>query len=334
VAIWATGREDYTSNGAAPFHVVKSSNAGATWGLSAIPDQTSIGIARPTRVAVGIDPSYTGLKIVHTVWRNESGDVMYSYFATRPNQTGWSAPVRINGSYVSEGDIDVLTTSDGALHVLLDSYYSTATTPDSTFSEPVALPASGNSSMIKDAQDNLYVALNDGSNITLTKKAAGNSTWSNPVTVTEEGTAVSGYISLAIADANTYYIGYADYTTSTVILAVTTNGGTNWTNRSVLDLPADFGTDVAIAASSSKVVTLVTGTEPSNGGGNITKAFRTADDGVTWSSSVTLLADQDISIALDANNKALIVARNGIFGYDWSGVTTNPNANLFLIKEQ
>jgi hypothetical protein len=323
--------EDFSSGANFPFHVGKSVNSGAFWGLSEIPDQTSVGHANRARVTVGIDPVYTGQKIVHTVWRNEAGDVMYSFFATRPTQTGWSAPVRINGSYVGGEEIDLVATSNGAIHVLLDNYYTTSVSPDSNFTEPAALPAAGTGSIVKDAQDNLYVALSDSSSIYQVKKAAGSSNWSAPVTVTPAGTAVSGNISLAVADESSYYIAYADYTTSGVKLAVTTNGGASWTVRPVLALPEGVGPDVAIAVTPSKVVTLVTGT--SNYPVSI-KVVRSNDNGVLWSSPVTIQGTSSTTVALDDNNKAMIIVRDGEVGGDWSGVRNNSNANLLFLKEQ
>jgi len=319
----------------APFHVGKSINSGATWGLSAIPDQTSVGNGKPVRVAVGIDPVYSGQKIVHTVWVNESGDVMYSYFATRPTQTGWSTPVRINGSHLFQDELDLVATSDGALHVLIDNTYSMASTPDSIFTEPETLPADGLGSIVKDAQNNLYVALSDGVDIKLTKKAAGSSNWSTPVTVTATGSAIADRIGLAIADANTYYIGYSDMTTSEVELAVTTDGGNNWIRRSVLSLPIDYDTGVGVAVTSTKILTLVASTGFTAEGNRILKVVRTKDNGETWSSAVTIQGDDAVPmITLDASNKAMILVRDGQGGQDWSGVRTNSNANLLFLKEK
>ncbi len=325
--------EDFTLGSySTPFHVGKSANSGATWGLSAIPDSSSAGIANITRVAVGIDPVYSGLKIVHTVWINEARDLMYSYFATRPGQTGWSTPVRINGSYLPQEELDIVVTSNGAIHVLVDNYYTTASSPDSAFTEPVALPAAGVGSIVKDSKNNLYVALSDRANIRLTKKAAGSSTWSTPVTVTAAGTDISGYIGLAVVDTNTYYIGYGDNTTAGVKLAVTTNGGTSWTRRAV---PLTTNGDVAIATTSTKVVTLVASTGVgADGYANIIKVVRTNDNGATWSQPVTIQADGDPIVTLDANNKAMIIGRDGQQGQDWSGVRTNANANIVFIKEK
>jgi hypothetical protein len=44
--------------------------------------------------------------------------------------------------------------------------------------------------------------------------------------------------------------------------------------------------------------------------------------------------DSEPSISLDANNKAMILVRDGQSGQDWSGIRANGNANLIFIKEK
>src|SRR6185369_10121613 len=210
-----------------------------------------------------------------------------------------------------------VVTGDGAAHVLIDNAYSSASTPDSIFTEPETLPATGIGSIMKDAQNNLYVALYDGVNIKLTKKATGSSSWSTPVTAA--ATSNGERIGLAIANADTYYIGYSNTTTSDVKLAVTTDGGNNWISRSALTLPADYDTGVGIAVTSTKILTLVASTGFDTEGNRILKVVRTKDDGATWSSAVTIQGDDsDPMITLDASNKAMILVRGGQGGQDWS----------------
>lgn len=328
------------SDGNRRLRIAKSSNSGVTWGLSAIPtndtlaDIDGLGTASIARVAVGIDPAYPTQKIVHALWRNDLGDVMYSYFSTRPNQTGWSEARKISDALAGTYEINAVVTSNGALHVLVDNLYTTATTPDAAFTTPRAITPGGNGSLIKDSTNNLFAVTTDGTAIYFTKKLTTSPDWSASVVVSPVTYTMSGYITVAVANTSTMYVGYADSTASAIKLAVSTNGGNSWTTRNVLALPAGFGTDVAIAVTTSKVLTLVAQTGQDANGNNILKVFRTNDNGVSWSTPVTIQADGDPIVELDASNKAMILARSGQGGQDWAGTRSNPNANVVFIKEK
>ncbi|NVN98604.1 MAG: exo-alpha-sialidase [Geobacteraceae bacterium] len=325
--------EDFHGANDNPVMVAKSTN-GVTWGLPIMPDSTATGVGRMPRVAVSNDPVYTGMKIIHSVWQQSTtGDIMYSFFSNRPNQTGWSAPVKINGSAIINADeINLITTANGEVHVLMDNYYSTASAPDSIFIEPIAVVASGSGSLAKDANNNLYAAFQDG---TFSKKAAGSSNWVNSTaTFAPAGTVFSERIQLAIADANTYYVAYGDTASSTVKLASSTNGGTSWISRTAIAYTTG-GSQPSIAVTSAKVLTLVTMTAQNANGTNTSKVVRTNDNGVTWSTPVTIQGDDsEPSISLDASNKVMIFNRDDQNGKDWASIRNNPNASLIFIKEK
>ena len=62
----------------------------------------------------------------------------------------------------------------------------------------------------------------------------------------------------------------------------TTNGGATWTRKTALTLPADYGTDVAVAATTTKIVTLVTRTGQKATGTYTLKVLRSNVNGVSW----------------------------------------------------
>lgn len=316
-----------------PVMVAKSTNGGMTWGLPIMPDTTATGVGRMPRVAVSNDPVYSGQKIVHTVWQqSETGDIMYAFFSTRPNQTGWSTPAKINGSVIIAGnEINLVTTTDGEVHVLMDNYYSTSSAPGSIFTDPVAVAEAASGSLAKDSSNNLYAAFQDGS---FSKKTVGSTNWiKSTVPFAPVGTVFSERIQLAVADATTYYVAYADSATSTVKLASSTNGGTSWTSRKAIAYTTGYS-QPSIVVTPTKVLTLVTMTTQ-NAVGNLSKVLRTNDNGATWSAAVTIAGDDsEPSIALDANNKVMIFNRSDQNGKDWAGIRNNPNTSLILIKEK
>lgn len=315
--------------------MVSSTNGGATWKLSEVLQATDANITvgqLSVRSAVSDDPLYPGKKLVHAVWTanniDGTGSVYYAYKADRPTLTGWSTPVAIltvAGGTEPMGT-SLIVTSNGAVHVVASNYYISAPSPDDVFNA-VDIPVIGSTPQaVMDASGNIYVVSRDSFDLYLTKKSAGSSIWSDPVTVYSNANGnFVGYVSLAVADANTYYVAYHDGDSS-LSLSVTTDGGNSWTKRTVLaDQPA-AGTshNPAIAVASGKL-TYVTEVFDATGNNPVIKVFRSSDNGASWSAPATIQGQETPSIALDSNNKAHILVRDELGG---------DNVNLLYIKEK
>jgi hypothetical protein len=278
-------------------------------------------------VAVSNDPLTPGKKIIHAVWISDA--VYYSYYATRPTFTGWSTPVAILAS-TPTATIDgmgtsLMVTTNGAVHVVSGNLYATATSPDSTFSASEFTVNGWTPQAVMDSTGTIYVTSSDGSSVFLTKKAGGSSTWSAPSTVFTSPTGGISYTSIAVADANTYYVAYYDGTG--LSMSVSTNAGKTWVKRTVLANQGAYNYNPAIAVTSTKVVTYVTEVFDAAGLNPVIKVFRSSDNGVTWSVPATVKGQATPSIAFDSTNKAHILVRDEIG--DWIG-----NANLLWIREK
>jgi hypothetical protein len=322
----------YLNIGNEATRIVSSSNSGATWNLSTIlqADDSANGTWTDNlsvRVAVSNDPLFTGKKIVHAAW--VGGDstgyyVYYSFKANRPTLTGWSTPVAILTGSIDGMGTSLMVSTNGAIHVVSGNGYATAASPESSFSVS-EIPAVGSTPQaVMDTTGNLYVVSYDGMSIFLTKKSAGSTIWSAPITVFSNTGGIS-YVSIAVADANTYYVAYNDGTSC--CMSVSTNAGKTWTKRTVLaNQPAnDF--NPAIAVTSNKIVTYVTEVFDAAGLNPVIKVFRSSDNGVTWSAAATIKGQATPSIALDSSNKAHILVRDEVG--EWTS-----NANLLWFKER
>jgi hypothetical protein len=312
--------------------IVSSSNSGATWGLSTIlqADDPANGTWTDNlsvRVAVSNDPLYTGKKIIHAIWAasDSTGNyVYYAFKANRPTQTGWSTPVAVLSDPDGMGT-SLMVTNNGAVHVVSGTSYATASSPDSAFTS-VQIPVNGSTPQaVMDTTGNLYVISSDGASVFLIKKSNGSSTWSAPITVFSSPIGGIGYTSMAVADANTYYVAYYDGTG--LSMSVSTNAGKTWTKRTVLANQGAYDYNPAIAVTSTKVVTYVTEVFDAAGLNPVIKVFRSSDNGVTWSVPATIKGQATPSIALDSSNKAHILVRDEVG--EWTS-----NANLLWIKEK
>jgi hypothetical protein len=312
-------------------HIVTSANSGATWGLSNMLMASDWVDSLGVRVAVSNDPLYFGKKLVHALWSGGNatgtGSLYYAYKANRPNLTGWSAPVEI-GAATDPMSNNLMVTSNGVIHIISSGTYASAASPDSAFTV-IPLPiASMTTQAVMDSTGNLYAVDNEttGAGLFLMKKSNSSSTWVKNSTPIVSGGA-GPYFSLAVADANTYYVAYHDGTN--LCLSVTTNGGASWTKRTVVSNTTSYNTNYnpAIAVTSGKVLTYVTELFDSAGNNPVIKVFRTSDNGVTWSAPATIKGQATPSIALDSTGKAHILVRDELG--DWTG-----NTNLLWIKEK
>ena len=266
----------------------------------------------------------------------------YSYLTSRPGQTGWSTPRKIDGTALGNDSPNLVVTGDGAIHVTFSGYYTTASAPDAIFTEPVRLADSPELSMTKDESDNLYIAYADGQDCYLRKKSASSSTWSDPILAyTSVTQGLSRDIHLAVADANSYYISSVEYAGEdgnyqydNVFMLVSTDGGSTWTKKALINgMPRDneiVGSNErmpVVAVSSAHVITFMSDVyDPVSDKTNI-KVWRSNDGGTTWSAPVTIPGQANPSVVLDNAGKAHIMVLNEL------NSDTN-NANLLYVRER
>ncbi|ACM18525.1 hypothetical protein Geob_0151 [Geotalea daltonii FRC-32] len=340
--------------------IVKSANRGALWGRSTAL-QTSDFSAFPVaftavdqfsaRVAISNDPLYPGQKIVHTIWKSteSSGvdNIYYSFFATRPDQNGWSAPVKINGTTNVMNGAELVVTASGSIHVVYGSltgaqpaetlYYTGAQAPGGIFSEPTVLPLPayqmrvGEPALAVDSSDNVYAAyVADSKSVYLNKKPALSYNWSAPQLVADLGS-MSQDLSLAVADSNSYYIAViGGVPTESLSLMVTTDGGTTWRARTLIADHSYGGitSGPSVVVSPTKVITVAseTGTVVD---WNYTftgiKVWRSDDNGATWSAPASVKGQSNPRLILDSSNKANLSVADE---------QNNDGSNLLWIRER
>jgi hypothetical protein len=327
--------------------VVKSTNGGTTWGLSrqlhvdpaTLPDSSSL------RLAVSNDPLLTGKKIIHAAWHANDptvgwpgGNIIYySYLSSRPGQTGWSTPIRIDigesDTTGGGGGTSLAVTSTGVIHILYNDRYITAASPDAPFSYPVSLPeaSDGQTFMVMDSSNNLYVAYVIGpcQYLRLTKKPASSSTWTPPVTIyTSAAGNFSRNFDLVVLNPTTYYVGVYFSGQGEAALLSTTNGGSTWTKKSVFTNGVDGDNMVNIAVSSTKVISFASEIYDATGNSTV-KVWRSNDNGATWSKPAIVAGQKYPNIALDSAGKLNIMVQDEFPGY-YDG----SNSNLLWIKEK
>jgi hypothetical protein len=324
----------------ATVRIATSTNSGATWGLSTIlasEDNGTFPRDLSTRVAVSNDPLYPGKKIVHAIWVAIPIDangfiggpagLYYAYKANRPTMTGWSDPVQIPVEPFND-NINLMVASNGAIHIVantlthsvnipnvLGTSYITAASPDSPFTV-TDMPEVGDAvQAVRDSAGNIYVVgTGSYSSIQFCKKI-GSADWTVPVTVS-----VGDVGGLAVADANNIYISYFDGSSR---LAVTTNGGKVWNQKTVLanQVIGNYEAQSAVAVTSGKVITYATTVN------DAVKVYRSSDNGATWSAAATVKGQGRPAITVDSANKAHILTLD-----ERGDLTTNPN--LLWLKEK
>lgn len=328
----------YQLDGSTQTRVVSSTNSGATWKLSEILQTSDANVAPDmlsVRVQVSNDPLYTGKKLVHAIWTTSNteggGSVYYAYKADRPTLNGWSTPVAIfTDSWVDGMGNSLMVTNNGAVHVVNGSNHIYAASPDDVFySEPIPVVGSiGTPQAVMDATGNLFVVNNSNGDLYFTKKMAGTTIWTDPVLVYSGAT---NWFGIQVADANTCYVAYHDGI-SNLSLSVSTDGGINWTKRTVLanqttQIAMGNGSYNPVVAVAAGKITYVSESFDTTGINQGIKVLRSSDNGVTWTAPVTIQGQECPSITLDSNGKAHILVRDEI-------TTSSENKNLLYIKEK
>lgn len=321
--------------------IAKSDNNGTTWGSVQVLQSPGEGVtpdAASVRLAISNDPLQKGMKIVHAAWQATDSNriiVYYAYLTSRPKQSGWSKPVKLDLGPLSDinygSGTSLAVSSSGAVHILHNTRYVSTASFDVPFGSPGSLPeqAEGATYMVMDADNNLYATYVNGSRqLRMTKKAASSAEWSPPVTVHETGTeGLSSNHDLIVLNPTTYCIGIYEGIAGKgeAALLVTTDGGTTWTKRSVYANEVDGDNHFSVAVSPGKVITFASEIYDAQGK-SVIKVWRSNDNGVTWSKPATVKGEKLPNIALDSAGKAHMLVM------DETG--SAQSAKLLWIKEK
>ncbi|MBC7962584.1 MAG: exo-alpha-sialidase [Steroidobacteraceae bacterium] len=335
----------------------RGTNSGKTWEspytvIKVPPDLLTPYVA----VAAGGDAADTTRKIIQLVWHqyddnsHTKGSVYYSW-ADNTKLNKWSIPVKINGSAMpanSNSLVSIVAGRTGAIHVLFwgndeKLYATTAQSRTSTFTPPAPLPGNPrydtDPDMVLDGNGNLHAAFmfsDDPGKIGLryTKKAAGSTTWMDPVVVlplTNAGS--SGFCSIAAQDENNIYIAL-QFDGVGLFVFSSANGGASWSQKAVAKPTATSNPSmhVSIAASPTKILTVGTNfDDPTSPGATAAKIFKSTDGGITWGTPATLSGHRSVSIALDGSGKAGIMTN---LRKSTAAEQEDPNAELYFSKEK
>jgi hypothetical protein len=320
-------------------YVARSADGGKTWSGGKVIADANDYVSQVASIKVSGDASNPSAKIIHLVWESwdEEGTVSIKYAwmdAAEFNYWSVSVPTVVNGQVAASDSwarTSINATQNGEIHVLFQGLdgrmyhtaaegHSSSLSQTTSFSTPDVVPGNtaewGDIEATLDSSGNLHVAYPSADEsgtqfgVEYTKRAAGTSTWTEPVVVASLGTYMdfssSPFTAITAYNQDNIYIAASD--DYVIDVYVTSDGGASWLKST--PFPANStvvpSSHVTIGVNSNNKVYVGTNFWNETTNEDYSMIFMSANGGRTWGSGAVIPSFASPSITFDAQGKVIV----------------------------